>query len=107
MLADDIQHGIDRLIAAIERLPDQFTGVDFGAIPALPAVDAGGKPPGADPIHLGSGNIASFSAVGTATSGTVYIRGRRGSQYAVRIFGETGKSRLLKFEPQTGKWRQL
>ncbi len=107
VLADDIQHGIDRLIAAIERLPDQFTGVDFGAIPALPAVDAGGKPPGADPIHLGSGNIASFSAVGTATSGTVYIRGRRGSQYAVRIFGETGKSRLLKFEPKTGKWRQL
>jgi type II secretory pathway pseudopilin PulG len=106
VLTDDIQQGLDRLITATERLPDQFTGVEFGAIPALPAVDAGGKPPGADPIRLGAGNIASFSAVGTATSGTVYIRGRRGSQYAVRIFGETGKSRLLKFEPKTGKWRQ-
>jgi type II secretory pathway pseudopilin PulG len=49
VLTDDIQHGIDRLITAIERLPDQFSGVDFGANPALPAVDAGGKPPGADP----------------------------------------------------------
>ena len=107
VLTDDIQQGVDRLITATERLPDQFSGVEFGAIPALPAVDAGGKPPGADPIRLGAGNIASFSAVGTATSGTVYIRGRRGSQYAVRIFGETGKSRLLKFEPKAGKWRQL
>ena len=104
MLTDDIRHGIDRSLAAIERLPDQFTGVDFGAIPALPAIDAGGTPPGADPIRLGAGNIASFSAVGTATSGTVYIRGRRGSQYAVRVFGETGKSRLLKFEPKNRKW---
>ena len=30
--------------------------------------------------------------------GTVYIRGRRDAQYAVRIFGETGKTRMLKFD---------
>ena len=105
ILARDIQRGVDRMIAVAERLPDQFTGVEFGAIPGLPPVDAGGTAPGTDPIRLGSGNIASFSAVGTSSSGTVYIRSRRDAQYAVRIFGATGKTRMLKFEPRTGQWR--
>ena len=103
----DIQRGVDRSIASAERLPDQFTGVEFGAIPGLPAVDPGGTPPGTDPIRLGSGNIASFSALGTSSSGTVYIRSRRDVQYAVRIFGETGKTRMLKFDPRTGQWKPL
>ena len=107
VLTRDIQRGVDRLIAPLERLPDRFPGIEFGAVPGLPPVDAGGTPPGTDPIRLGSGNIASFSAMGTSSSGTVYIRSRRDAQYAVRIYGETGKTRLLKFEPRTGLWRQL
>ena len=107
VLTRDIQRGVDKLITAAERLPEQFSGVEFGAIPGLPPVDAGGTPPGTDPIRLGSGSIASFSALGTSSSGTVYIRSRRDAQYAVRIFGETGKTRMLKFEPRTGQWKQL
>lgn len=107
VLTRDIQRGVDRLMAAAERLPETFVGVEFGAIPGLPPVDPGGTAPGSDPIRLGSGSIASFSATGTATSGTVYIRSRRNAQYAVRIFGETGKTRMLKFEPGTRQWKQL
>jgi hypothetical protein len=107
VLSRDIQRGIDRAIAAVERLPEQFTGVEFGVIPGLPPVDPGGTPPGTDPIRLGSGNIVSFSALGTSSSGTVYIRSRRHAQYAVRVFGETGKTRMLKFEPRTRQWKQL
>jgi len=107
ILTRDIQRGIDRPIGAAERLPDTFAGVEFGAIPGLPSVDAGGAAPGSDPIRLGSGSIASFSALGTASSGTVYIRGRHNTQYAVRIFGETGKTRMLKFETGTRQWKQL
>jgi hypothetical protein len=107
VLTRDIQRGIDRLITPAERLQDQFTGVEFGAIPGLPPVDSGGTAPGTDPIRLGSGNIASFSALGTASSGTVYIRSRRDAQYAVRIFGETGRTRMMKFEPRTRQWTQL
>ena len=107
VLTRDIQDGIDRLIASMERLPEQFTGVDFGAIPGLPPIDPGGTPPGADPIRLGAGSFASFSAAGTSSPGTVYIRSRRGAQYAVRIFGETGKTRMLKFDLRTRRWRPL
>jgi hypothetical protein len=107
VLARDIQNGIDPLIVPAERLPDQFPGVEFGAIPGLPPVDPGGTPPGTDPIRLGSADMASFSAAGTSSSGTVYIRSRRGAQYAVRIFGETGKTRMLKFDARTRQWKQL
>ena len=107
VLTADIQRGVDRLVTASEHLPDQFPGVEFGAVPGLPPVDPGGTAPGTDPIRLGSGNLASFSALGTSSSGTVYIRSRRDAQYAVRIFGETGRTRLLKFEPRTGLWKQL
>jgi prepilin-type N-terminal cleavage/methylation domain-containing protein len=107
VLTRDIQRGVDRLVIATERLPEQFNGVEFGAIPGLPPVDPGGTPPGTDPIRLGAGNIASFSALGTSSSGTVYIRSGRDVQYAVRIFGETGRTRMLKFDPRTRQWKQL
>src|SRR5262249_6344450 len=107
VLARDIQKGVDTLIATAERLPDQFPGVDVGVLPGLPPADPGGTPPGSYPVRLASGNIASFSAVGTAPSGTIYIRGRRALQYAIRIFGETGKTRMLKFEPRSRRWKPL
>jgi hypothetical protein len=107
VLSRDIQSGIDPLIVAAERLPDQFPGIEFGAIPGLPPVDPGGTAPGTDPIRLGTADMASFSASGTSSSGTVYIRSRRDAQYAVRIFGETGKTRMLKYDARTRLWKQL
>jgi type II secretory pathway pseudopilin PulG len=102
----DISSGIDRQEAAPERLRDLFTKVDFGALPKLPAIDPGGTPPGDDPVRLGASNILSFSANGTSSSGTVYIRGQR-AQYAVRVFGDTGKTRVLKFDARANRWRPL
>jgi type II secretory pathway pseudopilin PulG len=107
VLTRDIQRGVDRRLGPSEQLSDQFPGVDFGAIPGLPAIDAGGTAPGSDPIRLGAGSLATFSAAGTSSSGTVYIRSRRDVQYAVRIFGATGKTRMLKFDPGTRQWRPL
>jgi type II secretory pathway pseudopilin PulG len=107
VLTRDISSGVDPLIMPAERLPDQFPGIEFGAIPGLPPVDPGGTAPGTDPIRLGSSDMASFSAAGTSSSGTVYIRSRRDAQYAVRIFGETGKTRMLKFDARTRQWKQV
>jgi len=101
----DIAAGVDTELLAPERLPDQFPGVEFGAIPALPAVD-GSTPPGADPIRLGASSIASFSAQATATPGSLYIRGQH-AQLVVRIFGDTARTRILRFDARTRQWRQL
>jgi len=101
----DIQSGADPPVGSAERLPDDFTGVDFGIQAGLPAAD-GGALPGNNPIRLGASNLVSFSSIGTATSGSVYIRGRR-AQYVVRIFGTTGKIRILTFDRVANQWKPL
>ena len=101
----DIQRGVDPPITAVERLPDQFAGVDFGVLPGLPAVDSGGAPPGTDPIKLGSSNILTFTALGNSSSGSLYVLGRRNAQYVIRVFGETGKTRVLKFDARARQWQ--
>jgi len=103
----EIQQGTDRRLTAGERLSDQFQGVDFGAVPGLPAVDPGGTAPGTDPVRLGSGNLATFTASGTSSSGSLYIRGRRNAQYVVRIYGQTGKTRVLRFDARSRQWKAL
>jgi hypothetical protein len=100
----EIARGVDRRIGSIERLIAQFPGVDFGTIAGLPPVEPGGQPPGDDPVRLGVSNLASFSAIGTATSGSLYVRGRRNLQYVIRIYGDTGKTRILKFDSRSRKW---
>jgi type II secretory pathway pseudopilin PulG len=106
ILAVDIARGVDRKIGTAEFLADTFAGADFGTLPGLPPVEPGGPPPGNDPIRLGAGSIATFTPLGTATPGSMYIRGRH-AQYAIRIFGETGKTRVQRFNTRTRQWRPL
>ena len=103
VLTRDIQDGTDTLVGAPEYLVDQFPGVDFGALPAIPGVE-GSAPPGADPIRLGSADSVTFTPVGTATSGSLYVLGRGSSQYVVRIYGETARTRILRFNTRTRTW---
>jgi hypothetical protein len=89
----DIHAGVDRLIEPATVLFEQFPGVDFGLTPGAP---------GTDPIQLGSTNILTFTPVGTATPGTIYIRDRKGSQWAVRVLGSTGRTRVLRYDMARG-----
>lgn len=102
----DIASGVDTELVAPERLIDQFPSVDFGALPDLPPVDAGGTPPADDPVRLGASNLVSFSAQATATSGSLYIRGQH-AQYVVRVYGDTARTRILRFDTRTRQWRPL
>ena len=104
--ADDIGHGIDQVVSPAESINDAFPGIDFGALPGLPPVEPGGVPPGDDSIRLGTSDSATFTASGTSTSGSVYLRGRT-AQYVVRIFGETGKTRVLRFNSRARRWEPL
>ena len=103
VLTRDIQDGIDLPVGPAERLTDQFPGVDFGALPAIPGVE-GSTPPGTDPIRLGAADSVTFTPVGTATAGSLYIRGRGSVQYVVRVYGETGRTRILRYNTRTRTW---
>ncbi len=107
VLALDIQHGVDRLADKPERLADTFPGVVIGVLPNVPAVDAGSTPPNGDPLKLGTSNAVSFSPQGTSSSGSVYLLGRGKRQYVIRIFGETGKTRVLRYEAGIRAWKPL
>jgi type II secretory pathway pseudopilin PulG len=105
--SSEIQAGVDVQVHAGERLPDHFAGVDFGALPGLPAVEPASPPPGSDPIRTGSSDLLTFTAIGTATPASLYVRGPRNAQYVVRVFGETGRTRVLKFDLRARRWRPL
>lgn len=107
VLTRDIQRNIDRQIHAPEQLSSQFSGVDFGTLPGLPAIDAGSPAPGADPVKFGVSNMVSFSALGSSSSGTLYIRSRGNAQYAVRVVGSAAKVRIFRFDARSRRWSPL
>lgn len=105
ILSADITSGVDRRVGPPERVPEQFPGVEFGALPGIPGAD-GSVAPGNDPVRLGASDRVTFTPLGTATPGSLYIRGRR-AQFVVRIFGETGRTRILKYHERTRSWLPL
>lgn len=98
----DIRSGIDSPLGATRRLSDSFPGVRFGLQPGVPDAD-GVRGGSTDGVRIGSARILATSPDGTATSGTLYVRGRR-AQYAVRVLGATARTRVLKFEAGAGTW---
>jgi Type II transport protein GspH len=103
VLAADIMRGIDVSITAVERLDNHFPGVEFGIQPNVTGIDPG--PFDADdPVQIGSSAFLSFSPTGSSTSGTLFIRNHHGHQFAVRILGATGRTRVLEFNAAHATW---
>lgn len=92
----DIEAGIDPAVESPTSLPEHFPGVDIGLAPASPATD---------PLQIGRSNLLTFTPVGTSTSGTIYIRDREGTQWAVRVLGATGRTRVLRYDANADTWR--
>ncbi len=99
----DIQDGIDRPLGPPERIGDKFGGVRFVLGDGVPDLD-GARSTDPDGVRIGKSGILTMGRDGTATSGTLYLRGR-GGQYAVRVLGTTGRTRVLLFESGAGTWR--
>jgi hypothetical protein len=51
--------------------------------------------------------LMSFTPTGTSSSRTLYVRGRDGSQYAVRVLGATGRTRVLRYVSATRAWIEV
>ena len=103
VLTRDIVRGIDQPLTPGERLEFHFSGVDFGIQPSVTGIDPGPFN-ASDPVQIGSSTLLSFSPTGSSTSGTLFIRGLRGNQFAVRVLGATGRTRILEFNFGTRVW---
>ena len=102
----DISRNIDLPISSDERLDYQFPGVTFGIQPGVTSLDPGQLLDASDPIQIGASTLLSFSPAGSSTSGTLFIRGQRASQFAVRVLGVTGRTRTFQFNVVAGRWQR-
>jgi hypothetical protein len=100
----DLAAGRDRCAEGPYDLSQLFPGVGVSVDPELPGPD--GDAGTSDPVRFGQSNIASFSASGTCTAGTLYMRSADGRQYAVRI-SSTGRTRTLRYDAQRRKWEEV
>lgn len=98
----EIRSGVDPPVGVARQLSHDFNGVHFGLGSDVPDAD-GARSANTDGVRIGTARILTMSPDGTATSGTLYLQGRR-AQYAVRVLGATGRTRVLKFEPGSRTW---
>ena len=85
----DIETGIDTRLEPPLALSDLFPGVTISS------------------SSFGPSGILSFTPAGTATPGTLYLLGRDGSRYAVRVLGATGRTRVLQYDAATREFIEI
>jgi prepilin-type N-terminal cleavage/methylation domain-containing protein len=98
----DIHAGLDSPAGTPRQIGDDFRGVRFRLGAGVPDVD-GLRTTTTDGVRIGTARILTMSPDGTATSGTLYLQGRN-AQYAVRVLGATGRTRVLKYEAGERTW---
>lgn len=106
----EIASGADTLLRGPVDLAARHEGVRFGIpgperIPSVPP-SRGWLLPESDPIRFGSSDIVSFSPLGEASTGSLYLTDRRGGLRAVILYGRTGRLRVWRWDRKAHLWRQ-
>jgi prepilin-type N-terminal cleavage/methylation domain-containing protein len=57
-----------------------------------------------DPLRFGRSDLVSFGPLGTCTSGSLYMTDGARWTAAVRVYGTTGKIRVIVYDPETETW---
>lgn len=95
VLTREILANVDRLLDEPIPLASLFPGVLVSL-----AADSNGDAT----VRPGVSTLLSFTPSGTATSGSVYVTGRDGSRYAVRVLGVTGRTRIVRYDALARTW---
>lgn len=105
----DIADGTDREIRPPRRLSHLGGRVGFGLPPGRPPRDPGNPrrqlPRLEDPIRFNRSDLASFSPLGESTPGSLYLSDGRNHLAVVRVFGRTGKVKVLVYDFRTETWK--
>lgn len=105
---------------------DIAAGIDPAVTPPRPVEQTGGQmrfgfPPGRrvrdpgqpsrsmdrsdDPVRFNQSDLASFGPLGTSTPGSVYLTDGQSRLVAVRVFGRTGKIKVIVYDFEAEVWR--
>jgi type II secretory pathway pseudopilin PulG len=101
----DIGSGVDRCLEGPHDLETMFPGVRVAVDSSLDG--PAGEPPSPDAVRFGASDIASFSSSGSCTAGSLFLRSSHGLQYAVRVAGVTGRTRVLRYNASAGSWYEM
>lgn len=106
----DLDKGVDPQVEPWRRLTHLGRSAGFGFPPGpLPPDPTSGRPIGGsrtDPIRFNNSDLASFSASGGSTPGSVYLTdGGRGFA-VVRVTSVSGRVRTMRWDQRAGRWRQ-
>lgn len=106
---DDIAAGSDPLVVPRQELCHLGRGAGFGFAPG-PAPRDPGDPRRRldrldDPIRFNQSDLASFGPFGQVTPGSVYLTDGARHQAVVRVFGRTGRTHVLWYDPDAELWR--
>lgn len=102
----EIANGTDPLLKPYEAV---LQGVSGGWI-GLPKVavpnptDAGVIEPNGSPIRFNQSTICSFSPLGSATSGSVFLTGGSDTAAVLIVYGPTARIRMMRF--LEGRWQK-
>ncbi|MFL6198458.1 MAG: Tfp pilus assembly protein FimT/FimU [Thermoanaerobaculia bacterium] len=109
VLNRDIDLGVDPMVAPPQRLELLGTQVRFGFPPGRLARDPAAPRKwvrnGDDPIRFNNSNLASFSALGTATPGTIFLTDGQRGLAAVRVTGRTGRVKVVVYDFEEEVWK--
>ena len=105
VLQRDIDRGVDVPLTPLVWLEEQARDISLRINQDITEVSGSATlVPGDDPLRIGNTSLLAFSPVGGATSGTLYVAAHRGPQMAIRVFGATGRVRVLMFDARTRQW---
>ena len=105
----DIEQGVDPPIGPRRTFVHFGRDVGFGFPPDVVPRDPGDPRRRLDrlddPVRFNRSDIASFGPLGTSTPGTLYLTSGGVHLAAVRVFGRTGKVRILRYRARDETWR--
>ncbi|MFI5176969.1 MAG: Tfp pilus assembly protein FimT/FimU [Vicinamibacterales bacterium] len=101
----EIASGTDRCPEGPIDLEAMLPGIRIDVDPTLRG--PGGEPPSPDAVRFGASDLASFSPLGSCTAGTLFLRSPLGAQFAVRIGGATGRTRVLRYDHASRVWQEV
>lgn len=99
---DDIKKGIDRMVARPRIVFSQSQIVTIG-LPGYPFKDPDGDPV-KSAVTFNQSLLCSFSPLGAATPGTIYITDNDGDLWCVRVYGASAKMRALRYDRAKKRW---
>lgn len=106
--SEDIRKGLDRRVGEPFSMKHRFPGVSFSFVKGFSGKDPSGAPVGNldDPIHFGRGDICTFTPLGHASPGTVYLADAKGRQACVRVSPYSASFATYEWDPGTKRWRK-